>query len=422
LATGSDEAIIREQAEKILASGVLGRSRFYAALLEYLLACRERDHAPKEIEIAAEVFNRGEAFDPSQDSMVRVYAHNLRQKLQQFYADQGSDEQNQITLPKGEYRLVLAAAETPVLPAAAAGQLAGSRIRLALLVVACLAAGIFLDRLLTGEESAAFRDYLAVADSALWAEVTDDSMPVTIVVGDYFIFGELDRYGNIARMVREFDINSSRDLNERFMLEPEDADRYVDLDLTYLPSSAAFAIRDLTTVLAAAEKEIRVVAMSDLDTTEIRESHIVYVGFLSGLGMLEDFVFSASGLAVGETYDELVDLQTGSSYISEAALPNGQGSYRDYGLFSTMPGPGGNQFVFVTGMRDEGLMQTARAVTNPTLVPTSVGALTPEDEEIPLGYELLYEVAGLDRTNLDAMIVHTAPLTDARVAIGRLVP
>jgi hypothetical protein len=261
-----------------------------------------------------------------------------------------------------------------------------------------------------------------VAHSALWAEVVDDSLPVTIVVGDYFIFGELDRYGNVARMVREFDINSSRDLNERFMLEPDDADRYVDLELTYLPSSTAVAIRDLTAVLAAANKDIRIVAMSALDTAEIRESHIVYVGYLSGLGMLEDFVFAGSELAVGETYDELVDLQTGNSFISEAGLRSGQGSYRDYGLFSTLPGPGGNQFVFVTGTRDEGLMQTARAVTNPALVSDSVAAIKNAVGQVPRAFELLYEVAGLDRTNLDAMIVHVAPLANERVAIGHLVP
>ena len=105
-ATGEFDQI-RDQAQRILSSGVLGRSRFYASLLEYLLSCAERGHAPKEIEIAAEVFNRGSEFDPSQDSMVRVYAHNLRQKLQQYYSADGVAETRQIAIPKGEYRLAL---------------------------------------------------------------------------------------------------------------------------------------------------------------------------------------------------------------------------------------------------------------------------------------------------------------------------
>jgi hypothetical protein len=415
-----DTAAIRKQVDSILASGVLGRSRFYAALLQYLADCAERGHTPKEIEIAAEVFSRGEDFDPSQDSMVRVYAHNLRQKLVQYYADRGNDESEQISIPKGEYRIALGA-EEPVVPPAPVRRLALAGVGVTLAVIVSLAAGIVIGRIWAGNADAPLAPWRAVAQSALWAPITDDDVPVTLVVGDYYIFGELDDIGNVRRMVREFSINSSRDLDERFMLEPEYADRYIDLDLTYLPSSAAVAMRDIVGVLTAAGKELRVVSMSNLDTSVLRETHIVYVGYLSGLGMLSDFVFGGSELAIGETFDELVDRKTGKTFISEAGLPNEERSYRDYGLFSTLPAPGGNQFVFVAGTRDEGLMQTAEAVTNPAMVQTSIDAIAPGGD-VPPAFELLYEVAGLGRTNLDALIVHAAELDRDRITIGQLVP
>ena len=420
MASKTDSEIIRAEVDRILASGALGRSRSYAALLKYLAECSERPQPPKEIEIAAEVFNRGDGFDPSQDSMVRVYAHKLRQKLQQYYADQGVDQAEQINLPKGEYRLTLGGeTDLPGKPEIQSSSFSG--FRLALIVAVSLTVGVVLDRVLTsnaGEPSAGYQD---VAESALWAPVTDDEVPVTIVVGDYYIFGELDEVGNVDRLVREFSINSSRDLDERFMLEPADVDRYIDLDLTYLPSSIAFAMRDLMGIFTAAEKEIRIVSMSNLDTSAIRESHIVYIGFLSGLGMLSDFVFSGSELAVGDTFDELVHRTTGDSFVSEAGLPSGQQSYRDYGLFSTLPAPGGNQFVFVAGTRDEGLMETAQAISDPQMVQMSIDAIA-SGGEVPLAYELLYEVAGLGRTNLDAQIVHAAALDSARISIGQLIP
>jgi len=434
LAAASDKDIIRDQAQRILDSGVLGRSRFYVALLEYLVACGEREHTPKEIEIAAEVFNRGDEFDPSQDSMVRVYAHNLRQKLQQFYAEQGRDQQNQLTIPKGEYRIAvlttqaaetpIAAVELPPQPAPVAAARVQSRMPLALaaVLVVGLAAGAYLDRLWSADHDPATEGYRELAASPLWSAIADDDLPVTLVVGDYYIFGERDRYGNVTRMVREFEINSSRDLDELFMLDPESADRYIDLELTYLPTSTAFALRDLFGVLLAADKQIRVVPSSKLDTASIRSSHVVYVGYLSGLGMLGDFVFSGSDLMIGETYDELVLRSTGERFVSEAGLPTGLGSYRDYGLFATLPGPAGNQLVFVAGMRDEGLMQTAEAVSSPSLLSANVEAITTEAGSVPPAFELLYEVAGLDRTNLDAMIVHAAPLTQSRITLGQLVP
>ena len=426
MATGSDIPVIQAQAEKILASGVLGRSRFYSALLEYLVVCHARGHTPKEVEIAADVFSRGQDFDPSQDSMVRVYAHNLRQKLQQFYAEQGSEETEQIAIPKGEYRLAVvpvaaAGAGAPTVVTAEAARQTGATYRFALLVAASLIAGILIDRLFLSEDGVS-AEYREVASSPLWSAVTDDDLPVTIVVGDYYIFGELDRYGNIVRMVREFEINSSRDLDDLFMLDPDAADRYVDLDLTYLPSSTAFAVRDIVSVLAAANKQIRIVPSSHLNPAALRESHIVYVGYLSGLGMLSDFAFAGSRLALGESYDEIVDQETGKVFVSEAGLPSLQGSYRDYGFFSTQPGPGSNELVFVAGTRDEGLMQTSRAVSAPDLVPESVAAVTGEDGKVAPAFDLLYEVAGMDRTNLDSMIVHAAPLTTNRITIGNLTP
>ena len=113
-----DEAgIIRDQSAKIAGSGVLGRSRSYQRLLDYLVACSLRDHAPKELEIAVEVFSKSADFDPSQDSMVRVYAHNLRQKLKQYYAKHGQEEPHQIAIPRGEYRITVAAPETQAEPA-----------------------------------------------------------------------------------------------------------------------------------------------------------------------------------------------------------------------------------------------------------------------------------------------------------------
>ena len=92
------KTLIREQAGKIAASGVLGRSRSYARLLDFLVERSAEGRAPKEIEIATEVFGKGADFDPSQDSMVRVYAHNLRQKIRQFYEGEGRHEPHRITI------------------------------------------------------------------------------------------------------------------------------------------------------------------------------------------------------------------------------------------------------------------------------------------------------------------------------------
>src|SRR5690554_3667382 len=402
---------IRDEAAKILASGALGRSKSYARLLEFLVDCTLEGRTPKEHEIATTVFNRGPDFDPGQDSMVRVYAHHLRQKLDNYYSTAGRDSAFRIVIPKGEYRVALAPvdAEGPG-DGAAVAEPETRRVGLravALAAVASCVLGVALGWWLGGRPGAPGPDEL-VAASEIWSPILDDETPTLIVVGDYYIFGELDEVGNVDRLIRNFSINSSKDLDEYLMFEP-DAGLYIDLDLTYLPRSTAFALRDLLRVLYTSEKPVRIASMSDLDAADLRDNHILYVGYLSALDKLRNFVFNDSGLEVGETFDELIVKEAGKRYVSGGGLPSVSRNYHDYGLFATFPGPAGNQMMIVAGTRDAGVMQTAYAVGDLRHVRKLEEAALENSSEGAPSFEVLYEVSGLDRTNLDATIVYAGP-------------
>jgi hypothetical protein len=419
---------LREQAQKIASSGALGRSRSYARLLEFLVDCAVAGRSPKELEIAMEVFGKGADFDPSQDSMVRVYAHNLRQKLEHYYATDGRNEPRQIALARGEYRVSLTPGTPAIEPAAAAGANASQSAPAAApaVVVAVPAArargraiaamfGILALGVLIGFGFAVSREHAppsaaAIAASPIWKALLDDDMPILVVVGDYYIFGERDEHGDIDRLVRDFNVGSRAELDELLKHDPKLATKYLNLDLTYLPTGSAFALVDVLRVLYTAAKPVRVVSMSEMSDADLKSSHIVYLGYISGLGKLEDFVFASSSLAIGYTYDELRNTETGEMYASEAGLPEANRNYRDYALISTFPGPGGNQFVIVTGTRDAGMMQAAHALSDPMFM-KSVEQARPDAKSLqPPSFEMLYEVTGYGRTNLDARLVHSGKL------------
>lgn len=413
----AEQDFIREQVDKIVRSGALGRSRSYAKLLDFLVTCTCDGRTPKEHEIATEVFKRGADFDPSQDAMVRVYAHHLRQKLENYYAEAGRGEARRIVVPRGEYRVAVtdsAAAEpeadkptaVPDGPRRRLLRLAGAAALVALGAV--VGGGAIVSLRPAAEEAPS--PYREVARAPIWSALLDDNLPILLVVGDYYIFGELDAHGNVRRMIRNFSINSAGDLDQYIMEQPDLAKHYIDLDLTYLPLGTAYALHDVLRVLYTSNKQVRIVSMSELKAEDLRTSHIVYVGYISGLDKLLDFTFASSGLAIGETYDQLVDLSSGKVYTSEAGMPPSDRNYRDYGLFSTFAGPGGNQFMIVAGTRDAGLMQTAYAVTDHAHLEAIDAALPKQAKVQDPSFELLYEVAGFDRTNLDAVIVHAAPL------------
>jgi hypothetical protein len=399
---------------RIRASGILGRSELLQKLFDFLVVCAHAGRVPKEIEIAIDGFGKDARFDASQDALVRVYVHKLRRRLEEFYAGAGRDDTERLVIPRGEYRLAIEAREAAealpvVLPAwqlrlprlTRREWFAGSAIAILLAVVGVLGT-------LQWQASRGDSEFAAARRSAIWAPLLDDELPIYVVLGDYYIFGEHDAGRGVERLVRDFSINSRDDLEQRLLNEPQLARRYEDLNLTYLPTASAYALRNVMPILAAANKRVRVVMASQLDAAVLKSAHIIYIGYLSGLGgMLREIVFAGSRFNIGNSFDELVDATTGASYMSEAGEPPGDAvRYRDYGYFSTFSGPNGNRNLIIAGMRDTALMQTAETVTGSR----RLAELTRRGDTRDGAFEALYEVYGVNGTNIEARLLLTAPL------------
>jgi TolB-like protein len=67
----------------------------------------------KEYLVGVEVFDRGPAYDPRIDPIVRVEARRLRAKLKAYYASTGRDDQLRIEFPKGSYSPVFRLRPSP---------------------------------------------------------------------------------------------------------------------------------------------------------------------------------------------------------------------------------------------------------------------------------------------------------------------
>jgi len=386
---------LMHHAEQFRASGLLGKPGTLSRLFDFLLARSLEGGAPKETEIALQVFGKSPGFDVSQDAVVRVYVHKLRRRLEEFNG-RTPDAPN-IIIPKGEYRLLLerpatepvvapVETSTPPVPVRRANWLGiGIATCCALIVGALLGAGFSM--------GGAQWDMREVRHSAVWGPLLADDLPITIVVGDYYLLGEANpQTGHIDRLVREFFINSHEDFRDHAELNPQLMQRYRNLDLTYLPAASAFALQDIVPVLGTA-KPVRVVLMSQLDANALKNSHIVYIGYISGLGMLGDRVFAASRVSPGGSYDELVDTKTDHTYLSTAMGASSDGEFRDYGYFSTFAGPNGNRVVVIAGTRDIGVMQIAQSLA----ARHDVDDLCKNAGKAP-AFESLVEISGMGKT------------------------
>jgi hypothetical protein len=413
-----DPELLAARADRIRASGLLGRSGQLSRLFDYLVECSGSGKSPKEIDIAVEALGRGADFDVTQDAVVRVYVHKLRRRLDEFYSGPGSTDSQRIVIARGEYRLTLEPNDEAVPKESASVPATTPKGQLSLKkkwLIGALAVSLFIHIVLASvghfRHSPVDADVAQVRTNPIWSKILSDDLPVVIVVGDYYIFGETDDSMSVTRMIREFAINSRRELEEYGQNHPEVADKYMDLGLTYLPTSVAPALRQLMPVLDGAGKRVRIVLASEMTPDLLTRADIVYVGYLSGLGMLRRVVFAGSQFAIGDTYDELIDRKSGRHYVSQSSsLWRGDPSYRDYGYFSTFAGSNGNRVVVIAGTRDVALENTAEATTRSE----SIGRLTGHAGD-HLDFEALYEVYGMEGTNVDSKLLTTVPLNTAAI-------
>ena len=397
----------REEVERLRASGALGRSAQLQRLFDFLVRCHEEGRVPKELEVAIDAFGRESGFDAGQDALVRVHAHKLRRRLEDHYRNEAPQQPWRLAVPRGEYRLALEAA-------AAGGSAVGAdrpravsgRERWAWGLCALLALACALLLVREWNTPPADSRSATARGSVLWAPLLADDLPIQVVLGDYYIFGERGSGGGVDRLVRDFGINSRADLEERFIADPALTARYADLNLGYLPTSSAQALRQVLPVVIAAGKPVSLTLASELDPASLKSTHIVYVGYLSALGMLQDIALAGSRYSFGGSFDELIDHESGEAWVSEAGMPHRDAErYRDFAYLSRFAGPGGHAHLLIAGTRDTGLMQAAENAADPARLAELKGVL-PQ----PSSFEALYEVQGVNGTNIESRLVRASAL------------
>jgi hypothetical protein len=396
------------EVERVRASNLFGRASQLQRLFDFLVTCQLEGRVPKEIEVAVDGFGRGVDFDVAQDATVRVAAHKLRKRLEDFYRDEAPPAAARLAIPRGEYRLTLEAAP----PGSVATELPGwrrmlpenRRERVAAMLIGVLSlacVGLLLALLVRPKMPGPLT---ALRDSPLWAPLLADDLPVQLVLGDYYIFGERDASGGVRRLVRDFEVNSRQDLERSFIDHPALARQFADLNLGYLPTSSAQALREVLPILVASGKHVSLTLASELDPSTIKTTHIVYIGYLSALGMLMDVAMAGSRYSFGGSYDELIDSITGDAWVSEAGEPHAAAErYRDFAYLASFSGPGGNQHLVIAGTRDTGLMQAAESAADIAALRVLAAKIQPWR-----GFEALYEVQSVNGVNVEARLIEAS--------------
>ena len=98
---------VREQIDRILASGTLHNSDVLRKLFRFLAEKTFSGEADelKEYSVGLDALGKPSTYDPRQDAGVRIQASRLRQKLDDYYKNEGANDLLIVELPKGRFKL-----------------------------------------------------------------------------------------------------------------------------------------------------------------------------------------------------------------------------------------------------------------------------------------------------------------------------
>jgi hypothetical protein len=348
----------------------------------------------KEYVIATQVFNKPSSFDPRLDSIVRVHARRLREKLKEYYAGPGKDAPVWVVIQKGGYlpQFVRPDRHKP-------GRLGVwfwvALLSGVLLVVETIVLIVALTRRAVpppgpgaGEARMLLAPFLASPHRTLLA-----------FGNDLFL---KDNDGNMFRTRSE----PKLDLSSRTRLSPADllltpsfqgfGPFYLDLD--YTGTGEAVCIALLVRYFTQHGKVLDVRASNLLNAQELRDSDVIFLGsprenlFLDKMDMAMDFRFVRRQNPAGRPFMAIQNQRPrpGESPLYEARLaPASKNPAEVYALISFLPGHAPNShFLVLAGQASAGTQAACEYLLSAQVERDLPGAWR-SVEGMPPSYEVL---------------------------------
>ena len=430
----ADTLVVRHHLQKVLTSEHMEKSEASQRLLRYLAERALREETPKETEIAIDVFGRDASFNSAEESLVRVAVRALRRRLNDYYTGAGQQDEVHFDVPKGGYRLVWlprAAAQTPTDAAPAqipespqpaphtapAAELAtpvprNSWVRAwAIAATALLTVSVVVNSYLWLDRNTLPVDPASaeIARSPLWSGIIDSNRPLMLVLGDGFMYTNVDPLTGRVQLIRDRAINSSEELRVFLAQNPSIAPGRGQRYTSMLQKSTAVGMASVLRLVSHPGRQIEVRARDDLQVDDLQKYDIIYIGPLSRLGPLAGHYELQSRYRYDQQTTAIHDIVTSKTYLPEGDVTV---KHTEYALAARFVGPGGNHIVILTpGARNSGMLLTVRTFTSPSGLKELGKRLRAFRDPLPDSFEALLSVTSFGQTDVAAEVlaVHTLP-------------
>lgn len=386
-----------QHVEKIIESKSFGRSDTYANLLRYLVRCTLEHNVPKETTIANEIFGKS-SFDPSQSTLIRVYVYNLRKKLGAYYANEGVGAPLVLKIPKGGYEVSF---ETPqdFTPEETKAWRKGKSPLLLLVGIAVLllAVGFFI--------YARWEDDKTQIETSLWENLFESKKTTMLVLGDLFAYTEIDSVSGLSRNIRDPFVNSAQEFINFKSTDKRTGISLESITYTYQIRSSMLWVKDLGKVFYDEDEDFIIRSMSRFNPKELPDNNFIVVGMIKTLGIFKDFLEKC-----GCTFEVVTNIltcieKTKGTVTTYSPSGDADAYHTDYAVMAKVPGPNNNVIYLFGGIWDTGTSQSLKNFTDTKLMQELERRMRDDFREIPKYYKILFEVSGVDRTELNSKIL-----------------
>ena len=391
----------RAEIDRILESETFHSSTVLRRLLKFLAdkAISGQADQLNEYSIGVDAFGKPPTYDPRQDASVRLHIGRIRQKLGEYYRNEGKDDPVVIELPKGRFKLkwevrsslVEVAKAEPASPRVQRGRAAivlwGA---LALSVIWGCYSTVLLWRARQNQtQSAVWTPEL----EQLWRPFMASKRPLIVAIADPLFFGfeGTDVYFRKVDLRRPEDAAASHELTalRRVLGNPAIQPVY-----SFIPTGEVMSSFLLGKLLGTRKQDVSLVRGSEVLLKRLAENDVVLIG--------PEIVFDQKLVGI-QLQPELTPMPNGirnlhpragePEFFADAVSNSGPENGEVYALVSRAPGPLGNtNFESFTSSRTWGRQGAIQAFTDPALARMLLERIKTSSGEIPSYFQIVLKI------------------------------
>jgi len=398
--------------DKIIKSKEFHNADKYIDLLHYLIDTTLKGYTPKEKEIAQKVLQRGEDFDPYIDTSVRVYMYRLRKKLEDYYQNEGKQDDIHVIIPKGEYYVEFKNSSPQQIKST---QKRFNKPVIFLTVLLIISFGIIM--YMWAQFNSYNNTYNYISEyQEIWGPFLNNGKPTLIVLGDHFFFAS--RKNNdyeTDKHIRFHKVNTTKDL-EKFIAQNKNPDIQYFKDTDYfLDRYCTWSLLDILPIFYCCQKKVELRIASEITWNDFQEYNMIFIGSYKTLGIMESLFTNLhiqyelfplpNKIIVRDTVNKL---DTCKTFISRKP-PMFQ---REYSSIAKVPGPNNNTILLLCGFNYIGVENSVKMVTDVNHLSKCKKDLKKTFNEIPAFFEMVYQVEGFERTSMYSNFLYSFQISN----------